>query len=94
MTMIFSYGKAGSMTSSTLTTKGQTTIPREVRQALQLKPGMRLMYEIERDHVALRPQPKLLDAFGSLKSKTAGMDFQKARETAARAWVRKASLKP
>lgn len=81
------------MTQSTLTAKGQTTIPREVRQALELKPGMRLLYEIEGDHVVLRSQSALSDVFGALKSKKAGTDFQKVREAAAHAWVRKSSLK-
>lgn len=81
------------MTQSTLTIKGQTTIPREVRQALDLKPGMRLIYKIEGDHAVLRAQPSLMAVFGVLKSRKAGEDFRKARETAIRAWTRKDSVK-
>ncbi|TNF19051.1 MAG: AbrB/MazE/SpoVT family DNA-binding domain-containing protein [Rhodobacteraceae bacterium] len=32
------------MQESTVTTKGQTTLPREVREALGLKPGDRIRY--------------------------------------------------
>ncbi len=81
------------MTQSTLTTKGQTTIPRKVRQALDLKPGMRLIYEIEGDRAVLRAQPALMAVFGALKSKKAGKDFQRAREVATRAWARENSVK-
>lgn len=81
------------MMQSTLTIKGQTTIPREVRQALDLKPGMRLIYEIEGDHAVLRAQPALMAVFGALKSRKAGEDFRKAREAATRAWTRKDSVK-
>lgn len=34
------------MTESTVTTKGQTTLPKAVRQALDLTPGDRLRYVI------------------------------------------------
>ena len=34
------------MQESTITTKGQTTLPKDVRQALDLKPGDKLRYLI------------------------------------------------
>ena len=44
------------MPSSTLTAKGQTTIPKEVREHLQLEPGDQLDFVIEQDgRVVLRP---------------------------------------
>jgi antitoxin PrlF len=39
--------------TSRLTTKAQTTIPRPIRAALQLKEGDELVYEIEGDRVIL-----------------------------------------
>lgn len=39
----------GDMTESTITAKGQTTLPRAVRQALQLGPGDRLRYIVQDD---------------------------------------------
>lgn len=44
---------------SRLTSKGQTTIPREVRQKLSLEPGDTIVYEIEDDSVRLRKQAPL-----------------------------------
>jgi AbrB family looped-hinge helix DNA binding protein len=38
------------MPHSTITKKGQTTIPGEVREALNIKPGERLEYTVEGDH--------------------------------------------
>lgn len=57
------------MITSTLTSKGQTTIPRKVREALHLKPHQRLTYDIHGDQVILKPLgPTILDLFGSVKS--------------------------
>ena len=44
------------MISSTITSKGQTTIPLEIRQYLQLKPGDRLQFVVDADgRVVLLP---------------------------------------
>ncbi len=40
------------MSHSTVTSKGQTTIPGEIRKALQIKPGDKLEYVVEGDVVA------------------------------------------
>lgn len=40
---------------TTLTSKGQVTIPRDLRQHFGLKQGMAIAFEIEGDHIALRP---------------------------------------
>jgi antitoxin PrlF len=44
------------MAESTMTSKGQTTIPIEVRRRLKLKPGDRIEYLIEDDKVILSPR--------------------------------------
>ena len=46
----------------TLTTKGQVTIPRAMRQHFGLQPGVAVQFAIEGDHIALRPAPSLRDA--------------------------------
>ncbi len=44
------------MPTSTLTRKGQTTIPGEIRRHLKLKPGDRIEFVVERDgRVSLVP---------------------------------------
>jgi bifunctional DNA-binding transcriptional regulator/antitoxin component of YhaV-PrlF toxin-antitoxin module len=57
------------MAVSTLTDKGQTTVPQVIREALKVKPRQRLRWELQADGSAVvRPQASALDLFGSLKS--------------------------
>ena len=77
------------MTQSTITDKFQTTIPLEVRQALNLAPRQRVSYELRPDgSVVIRPIPKLDELFGSLTlNKPAASpceEKQAAREAIAR----------
>ncbi|PYJ03946.1 MAG: hypothetical protein DME25_10840 [Verrucomicrobia bacterium] len=56
------------MPQSTLTDKGQTTVPAEVREALKIKPRQQLEWTVQDNGTAIvRPQPSALDLFGSLK---------------------------
>ena len=48
---------------SRLRSKGQTTIPREVRRKLSLQPGDMIVYEIDEDVVRLRKQMPLDAAY-------------------------------
>ena len=43
------------MESTTMTSKGQVTIPKAVRQQLGLQQGSRVAFVIEGDHAVLRP---------------------------------------
>lgn len=77
------------MTHSTITSKGQTTLPAPIRRALHLKAGDRILYEIQGDSVVIRPQPGVMAVFGSLKSpaEKAGVPFEEARQKSREAWV-------
>ncbi len=61
------------MTTVTLTSKGQTTIPKKVRKFLRLSPGDKLDFVIEGEgRVLLRPATiDVLDLRGLLKRKGA-----------------------
>jgi len=73
------------MLHSTLTSKGQTTIPGEVRKALRIKPGDRLEYAVEGDHATIRVHPGARSLRGALASKKGkGMSFAEIRKAAAR----------
>ena len=69
---------------TTLTSKGQVTIPRDVRQHFGLKQGMAVTFEIEGDHIALRPARSVRQAqdssFGMIQSRRKGVpaDFDVA----------------
>lgn len=69
---------------SILTSKGQTTVPSRIREALRLKAGDRILYQIKGDTVVIRPHPGAMAVFGSLKPSgdKAGVPFAVARQTA------------
>lgn len=57
------------MPTSTLTSKGQTTVPKEVREALDLEEGDKLTWEIRGRRVAVTTdRPSLLDFEGFIKN--------------------------
>ncbi|MFA5505583.1 MAG: type II toxin-antitoxin system PrlF family antitoxin [Vulcanimicrobiota bacterium] len=53
---------------SIVTAKGQTTIPRSIRQALKIQPGDRLEYRLEGEHVIISVLPGLRELKGALAS--------------------------
>ncbi|HYU25135.1 MAG TPA: type II toxin-antitoxin system PrlF family antitoxin [Thermoanaerobaculia bacterium] len=57
------------MPTSTLTTKGQTTVPKEVREALAVGPGDKLSWRISGGSVAVTTErPALLSFEGFIKN--------------------------
>jgi antitoxin PrlF len=77
------------MLYSTITKKGQTTIPGIIRRALQIKPGDRLEYAVKGDHISLRVHPGLGALKGALVSKKGkGLAFAQIREAAAAEYFR------
>jgi antitoxin PrlF len=74
------------MLHSTITSKGQTTIPGQIRKALKIKPGDKLEYEVEGDHATIRVHPGTRALKGVLASKKSkGMSFSQIRAAAAKA---------
>jgi antitoxin PrlF len=74
------------MQHSTVTSKGQTTIPGQIRKALRIKPGDTLEYVVEGDHATIRVHPGTRSLKGVLASKKGkGMSFAQVREAAAKA---------
>jgi AbrB family looped-hinge helix DNA binding protein len=54
---------------STLTDRGQTTIPAAVRKALGLQPRQQITYEVREDGVLIRAERETLtDLAGSIRS--------------------------
>lgn len=71
---------------STVTSKGQTTIPGKIRKVLRIKPGDRLEYVVEGDRATIRVHPGTRSLKGALASKKGkGMSFAQIREAAATA---------
>ena len=55
------------MVESTITSKGQTTLPKPVREALGVGPGDRVRYIILGDEVRIIPMRPIARLFGMLK---------------------------
>lgn len=60
------------MLKSTLTNKGQTTVPKKLREALGIKLRERLQWDIRGNGtVTIKPEPSALELFASMKSDAA-----------------------
>jgi AbrB family looped-hinge helix DNA binding protein len=69
------------ITPAKLTSKGQVTIPKEIRDFLLLKTGGVVVFEKEKDHVVIRPH-KTLKAFrGILKGQGQKASLDEIRHT-------------
>lgn len=81
------------MTHSTITSKGQTTLPAPILRALHLKSGDRILYEIQGDSVVIRPQPGVMAVFGALKPPVgkSGVAFEEARAKSRENWIAEAA---
>lgn len=74
------------MAGSKITAKGQTTIPKEVRDALSLRPGDRVLFVRKGDDVVLVPaRGSLLDLRGAVCPRERPEDFDHIRRTVRRA---------
>jgi antitoxin PrlF len=79
------------MKHSTVTSKGQTTIPGKIRKALQINPGDILEYTVEGDRATIRVHPGTRSLKGVLASK--GKSFTQIREAAVTATRKRAGVR-
>lgn len=70
-----------------VTSKGQVTIPRSVREHLKVGTGSVLVFQVEGDQVVVRPAKTLLDLAGALKGRGPRTRDFAAMRRAARAHV-------
>ncbi|HEY0791776.1 MAG TPA: type II toxin-antitoxin system PrlF family antitoxin [Chthoniobacterales bacterium] len=78
--------KSKSILTSTITERGQTTIPAKVRKALNLKPHQRITYELRDESVVVRSETEnLMDLAGSLRSGVPAASKAEEREKARQA---------
>ncbi len=65
---------------TTVTQKGQVTIPVHIRKALKIKPKDKLVFEMVDGEVRVRPmKSRLLAGFGSVKPPSKPIDFKELR---------------
>ena len=66
---------------TTVTSKGQVTIPQQIRQKLGLKPHDKVRFDVSGNVVTLHPAPsKLLAGFGAVSPTSQPENFQAVRE--------------
>jgi antitoxin PrlF len=70
--------------TATMTSKGQVTIPIEVRRRLGLRQGDRVAFDVEDGTATLRPVPAEPDAFDAYAGALATLP----NEVAVRDWLR------
>ena len=77
------------MITSTITERGQTTLPKLVREALHLESGRKLVYEIHKDFVTIKLHPGVMASFGALKigKEASEKDWEKIRGSARNEWA-------
>ncbi len=69
------------MKESSVTTKGQVTIPVDIRSRLGLKPRDKVVFELLPDGVKLkRAESRILAGYGSIKPRQRPEDFARLRE--------------
>lgn len=73
--------------SAKVTSKGQITLPKAVREALGLAPGDRVLFRIEDQHALLARTPNLLELAGSVSvpPEARGLSWEEIRERSQRA---------
>ncbi len=74
------------MATATVTSKGQITIPKPIRDALELEPGDRVAFRFDDEgRVILEPETlDLLQLFGALKPEVRGVTVEDMRRAVRR----------
>lgn len=74
----------------TVTTKGQVTIPAEIRRLLEVEPGDKVIFRVREGTVQLQPVAMTLeDAFGAVTPRSQPEDLADLRDTAIEEHVKK-----
>ena len=73
---------------TTVTQKGQVTVPNFIRQKLGLEPGSKVLFQIEGKKITLSPLPSFFNFKGSIKSNKV-FDIKKMRSYAKKDLIKK-----
>jgi AbrB family looped-hinge helix DNA binding protein len=78
--ILVSKGKVTEMIGRRMTSKGQTTIPKEIRDYLHLEAGDRVVFLQKGDEIVIQSlKETLLDLQGRVKPRQRPEDFRKIR---------------
>ncbi len=64
----------------TLSSKGQVTIPKAIRDRLALKPGDRVVFRVQGDNVIVEPVGSLMDWYGAFGDQAPSEGWPEIRE--------------
>jgi antitoxin PrlF len=79
------------MIATTMTKKGQVTIPKEIRQILGLKEHDRIVFTLKDGQITMKPlRGSVLDLRGSVKPKQRPEDFNRVRAETKRVRAKRA----
>ncbi len=70
------------VTSAKITSKGQITLPKEVRKLLDVQSGSVVVFEKEEDRIVIKPAQTFREFKGILKNKGKASDFKDVRKNA------------
>lgn len=76
--------------SARMTSKGQLTVPKHVREMLDLKPGDEVVFDIDERGISFDRLPNFIDLAGSVPTppELRGLSWEEIEERAARSWVK------
>lgn len=75
-----------------ITSKGQITLPKEVRKLLDVGTGSVVLFEKEDDKIVIKPAKTLRDLKGVLRGKVVAADFDEIRKKAKEYIGKKAAI--
>ena len=75
------------MITSTISQRGQTTVPKQVRDALSVGPGKQLIYDIEGDLVIIRAHPGVSSSIGVFKKYCPEQSWDEVRGASRAEWI-------
>jgi len=75
-----------------VTSKGQVTIPKSVREALALETGDKVVFRVEQNRAIMARTPDLLELAGTVEvpATKRGADWDEVRSTARDRWAQRA----
>ena len=79
--------------TSRVTIKGQVTIPKAIRESLDIKVGDLVLFVDKGDNVILKPAKTLLDLKGAIKTDKKPQSWSEVREAAKKNVIREVSDK-
>lgn len=81
------------MLESTLTRKGQVTIPKEIRDRLGMKEGEKVFFVMRDEEVILKVvKGTILDLKGSVRPSSSPENFEKIRQSVKRTGAKKVAV--